>query len=58
MDGVIVDASKSYRVATQKTFNYFTKKKSLKKRISELKKMGGLNNDWDLTEYLLKRNRI
>lgn len=54
MDGVIVDASKSYRVVVQKTFKYFSNLEVSAEKISELKKMGGLNNDWDLTEYLLK----
>ncbi|MDD3435860.1 MAG: aminotransferase class I/II-fold pyridoxal phosphate-dependent enzyme [Candidatus Gastranaerophilales bacterium] len=55
MDGVLVDASKSYRVAAQKTFAYFSKKEISMEEISEAKKLGGLNNDWDLTEYLLKK---
>lgn len=55
MDGVLVDASKSYRVAVQKTFNYFTKLEVTAEEISATKKLGGLNNDWDLTEYLLKK---
>ncbi len=56
MDGVIVDASKSYRVAVQKTFIHFTSKIVRHKEISELKMQGGLNNDWDLTDYLLKKH--
>lgn len=56
MDGVIVDASKSYRVAVQNTFKHFTGKEVATEVISETKKLGGLNNDWDLTQYLLKKN--
>lgn len=56
MDGVIVDASKSYRVAVQKTFNYFTGKEVSTADISAAKKLGGLNNDWDLTQHLLRNN--
>lgn len=55
MDGVLVDASKSYRVAAQITFNHFSGKELSLKEISEAKKLGGLNNDWDLTEYFLKK---
>lgn len=55
MDGVLIDASKSYRVAVQKTFNTFTGKEVTMEEISQIKKLGGLNNDWDLTEFLLKK---
>ena len=55
MDGVLIDASKSYRVAVQKTFNQLTGKEVSTEEISTAKKLGGLNNDWDLTEYLLKK---
>lgn len=54
MDGVLVDASKSYRVAVQNTFKHFTGKEVSLQEISDTKKLGGLNNDWDLTDYLLK----
>lgn len=55
MDGVLIDASKSYRVAVQKTFERFAQKKVSAEEISATKKLGGLNNDWDLTEFLLKK---
>lgn len=55
MDGVLIDASKSYRVAIQKTFNDLTGKEVTAEEICETKKLGGLNNDWDLTEFLLKK---
>lgn len=55
MDGVLVDASKSYRVAVQKTFHYYADKEVSMEEISQTKKLGGLNNDWDLTEFLLKK---
>lgn len=55
MDGVLVDASKSYRVAVQKTFNHFSQKEVSAEEISATKKLGGLNNDWDLTDFLLKK---
>lgn len=55
MDGVLIDASKSYRVAVQKTFEQLTGKQVGAEELSATKKLGGLNNDWDLTEYLLKK---
>jgi len=58
MDGVLVDASKSYRVAVQKTFTHFSGKEVSKEELSAVKKLGGLNNDWDLTEFLLKQQGL
>ncbi len=55
MDGVLIDASKSYRVAIQKTFAQLTGNEVSSEEISATKKLGGLNNDWDLTEFLLKK---
>lgn len=55
MDGVLIDASKSYRIAVKNTFKHFSGKDVAFEEISEAKKLGGLNNDWDLTEYLLKK---
>jgi len=55
MDGVLIDASKSYRVAVQKTFKDFSGQEVTTEEISATKKLGGLNNDWDLTEFLLKK---
>ena len=55
MDGVLVDARKSYRVAIEKTYEYFAKKQVTQQEIQDAKNLGGLNNDWDLTQYLLKK---
>lgn len=55
MDGVLIDVSKSYRVAIQETFKHFSDREISLEEISEAKKLGGLNNDWDLTEFLLKK---
>lgn len=54
MDGVLIDATQSYRVAIADTFEYFTGVKVSQEKIQEVKNMGGYNNDWDLTEYLLR----
>lgn len=56
MDGVLIDVSKSYRVAVQKTFKHFSKKEITLEDISAAKKIGGLNNDWDVTEFFLKKH--
>ncbi|MDD3150111.1 MAG: aminotransferase class I/II-fold pyridoxal phosphate-dependent enzyme [Candidatus Gastranaerophilales bacterium] len=54
MDGVLVDTSNSYRMAIKKTFEFFAKKEITFDKIQKAKNQGGLNNDWDLTEFLLK----
>lgn len=54
MDGVLVDTSNSYRTAIKETFKYFAGKDITHEQIQQAKNSGGLNNDWDLTEYLLK----
>ena len=55
MDGVLIDTRNSYRKAIQKTFEFFTNKDVSFEEIQSAKNKGGLNNDWDLTEYLLKK---
>ncbi|MFC1705163.1 hypothetical protein ACFLZ6_02450, partial [Nanoarchaeota archaeon] len=55
MDGVLVDVSTSYRLAIQKTAEFFLKKSIDPEDIQELKNKGGYNNDWDLTEALIKK---
>lgn len=58
MDGVLVDARNSYRVTIEKTFEKFAGKKVSQEEIQAAKNLGGLNNDWDLTMYLLKKEGI
>lgn len=58
IDGVLVDTSKSYRMAIKSTFEFFAKKELSFDKIREAKNLGGLNNDWDLTEYLLKEDGV
>lgn len=58
MDGVLIDAGKSYRLAIQKTYEYFAKKEVSLREVQDAKNLGGLNNDWDLTEYLLKSSGV
>lgn len=58
IDGVLVDASKSYRVAIQKTYEQYTGQGVSAGTIQSIKNQGGFNNDWDLTEFLLKSQKI
>lgn len=58
MDGVLVDTSMSYRIAVQKTFEHFSGFDISQNEVQTAKNQGGLNNDWDLTEYLLKSHEF
>jgi histidinol-phosphate aminotransferase len=55
IDGVLVDVSNSYRTAIAKTVEYFTKNEVQPLEISQLKQKTGFNNDWDLSEALIKK---
>ena len=54
MDGVLVDVSKSYLVAIQRTVEFYLSVSINQDEIQEYRNRGGLNNDWDLTECILK----
>ena len=54
IDGVLVDVSRSYRVAIKQTVDYFTGKEVTLEEIQALKNKGGYNNDWDAAEELIK----
>ncbi len=54
MDGVLINA-KSYRESIRKTFEFYTGKTVTHEEIQTVKNGGGMNNDWDLTQYLLKK---
>lgn len=58
MDGVLVDVSMSYRTAIQKTAEFFTKQEVSKEQIQEFKEKGGFNNDWDLTQAIIKSRGV
>lgn len=58
MDGVLINAGNSYRVAIEKTYEKFSGKHISQEEIQAIKNMGGLNNDWDMTKYLLERDGI
>lgn len=54
MDGVLIDTRNSYRMAIKETYRHFSGGKEISaEEIQQAKNLGGLNNDWDLTEYLL-----
>ena len=54
IDGVIVDVSKSYRLAIQKTAEKFLGREVSQKEIEKIKSIEGFNNDWDATYALVK----
>jgi histidinol-phosphate aminotransferase len=54
MDGVLIDTSGSYDRCIIETVNYFTKNRVNADNIAELRSKGGFNNDWDLTQGLVK----
>ena len=54
IDGVLVDVSGSYRQAIKQTAEFFTKKEVTLQEIQENKNKGGSNNDWDLTEAIIR----
>lgn len=58
MDGVLIDVTYSYRVAIEKTANFFLEKKGLsikvtQKDVAKIKNLPGFNNDWDATYALI-----
>ncbi|MCD7739871.1 MAG: aminotransferase class I/II-fold pyridoxal phosphate-dependent enzyme, partial [Candidatus Gastranaerophilales bacterium] len=58
MDGVLIDARNSYRTAIKKTYKMFTNKSIQEEEIQTLKNKGGMNNDWDLTKFLIEKQGI
>ncbi len=58
MDGVLIDARNSYRKAIEKTVEKYSGEKPDSNEIQSVKNLGGMNNDWDLTKYLLEKRGI
>jgi len=58
MDGVLIDVSRSYRAAIQKSVEFFLGRKLKTNQIQEYKNQGGFNNDWDLTCKILLDNGL
>jgi histidinol-phosphate aminotransferase len=58
IDGVLIDTRNSYRTAIKETYKHFAEKEISPEEIQNAKNLGGLNNDWDLTEYLLQKSGV
>ncbi len=58
MDGVLADTSGSYRCAIQDVYEGFSGNVLTGEQVRQAKNLGGLNNDWDLTLYLLEKAGI
>ena len=55
MDGVLVDVTESYRTAIQDTVRHFTGLEVSNETIQDLKNEGGWNDDWLLSEHLIRK---
>src|SRR4030067_3731050 len=58
MDGVLVDVSRSYRLAVKKTVEHFLGRPVSFRLIQKYKDRGGLINDWVLTETILRESGL
>lgn len=58
MDGVLIDVSRSYHKTARETAGYFLKTRVSEAEILDYKQRGGLNNDWDLVDRLLRDRGI
>lgn len=54
MDGVLVEVSESYRETIVQTVKFFTGHTITRDRIQEYKNQGGWNNDWLLSQRILR----
>ena len=54
MDGVLIDVRRSYLVVIQKTIAHFSLQNISFRDIARYRNLGGLNNDWDLCQAILK----
>jgi HAD superfamily hydrolase (TIGR01548 family) len=54
MDGVLVDVSESYRETIRATVKHFTGRKITKELIQDYKNFGGWNNDWALSQKIIR----
>ncbi len=58
MDGTLIDVEQSYVQSIKDTVEHFSGKAVSSAQIDAVRKIGGYNNDWDLTEYLLLQEKI
>ena len=56
MDGVLADVSSSYRKVIKLTAEFFTGSDISYRQIQAVKEEGGFNNDWVLTDELIRRD--
>jgi HAD superfamily phosphatase len=54
MDGVLVEVSESYRETVVQTVRYFSGKTITRDLIQDYKNQGGWNNDWALSQRILR----
>lgn len=54
MDGVLVEVSESYRESIVQTVHYFSGRTISRDLIQDYKNQGGWNNDWALSQKILK----
>ncbi|HIH32966.1 MAG TPA: HAD-IA family hydrolase [Candidatus Diapherotrites archaeon] len=55
IDGVLIDVSRSYRLAIQETVKFFSGKSISQEEIQKIKIEEKLNNDWVVSQKLLER---
>jgi len=58
MDGTLIDVQQSYIQSIKDTVAHFSGKSVGSHEIDSVRKKGGYNNDWDLTEYLLLQEKV
>ncbi len=58
MDGVLVDVSRSYRLAIKATAEDFLERDVSLDEIQMYKDKGGYNNDWELTEAIIRADGL
>lgn len=58
MDGVLVEVTESYRETIQQTVEHFTGQRPSRDTIQEWKDQGGWNDDWKLSQALIKAGGV
>ena len=53
MDGVLIDVSRSYRLAIKKTAEYFSQTEIHFSEIQDFKNRGSYINDWECTRAII-----
>ena len=58
MDGTLIDVDLSYIKSIKDTVAHYSGEEITTDEINEIRKLGGYNCDWDLTEYALQKRNI